>query len=104
MESKKTHNPLLPPKGYKPAVYLRVNHSDKLDDGKQTNKTAIYCRVASTHPNDIGTIDLQLNKLRDFAAQQGFEGCIEYSDNGYRKRPKQTGFFSNGSGYKLGKN
>jgi DNA invertase Pin-like site-specific DNA recombinase len=50
---------------------------------QSNGKTAIYCRVASIHPNDVGTIDLQLNKLRDFAAQQGFEGCVEYLDNGY---------------------
>ena len=48
-------------------------------------KTAIYCRVASTHPNDVGVIDIQLNKLRDFAAQQGFKECAEYLDNGYSR-------------------
>ena len=69
------------------AIYCRVNHSDKLGDGKPTkpqpSKTALYCRVASRHPNDAGAMQNQLEKLRDFAKQQGYNICMEFSDNGY---------------------
>jgi len=46
-------------------------------------KVVLYARTASPHPNDTTFIGLQMDKLRDFAKQQGFEDYVEYSDNGY---------------------
>ena len=82
-----TTNPLLQPQLIEPqnrkvAVYCRVANEHQLVES-QDSKVAIYCRVASTHPSDAGAIDIQLDKLRDFAIQQGFGRCKEYLDNGY---------------------
>ena len=49
----------------------------------RTGKTAIYCRVAGTRLSGFGEIAAQRDKLRSFAAQQGLEVCMEYSDDGY---------------------
>ena len=49
----------------------------------QPSKTALYCRVASQHPNDAGVTILQLEKLRGLAKQQGYDSYTEYLDNGF---------------------
>ena len=49
----------------------------------QERKAAIYCRVASSHPNDAGVIGVQLDRLRSFAKQHGYNVCMEYLDDGY---------------------
>jgi DNA invertase Pin-like site-specific DNA recombinase len=42
-------------------------------------KAAIYCRVASA---DETALEIQRRTMRDFAAQQVYENCAEYLDNG----------------------
>ena len=87
METLTVHNQQAQPRQFKAALYLRVNHPDKLHEGKHTkpqaSKTALYCRVVSRHPNDVGAIQSQLDKLRDFAEQQGHTICKEYLDDGF---------------------
>ena len=46
-------------------------------------KTALYCRVASSHPYGAGAIDIQRDKLLDFAKCNGLTDFEEYLDNGY---------------------
>jgi DNA invertase Pin-like site-specific DNA recombinase len=74
-------------KQLKAAVYYRVNHIDKADGMEyvipQPQKAALYCRVASRHPDDAGAIKIQLEKLRDFAKRQGHNVCMEYFDDGF---------------------
>ena len=48
-----------------------------------TTKAAIYCRVASTNPQDAGVMENQIKNVRTFAEQQGFTDLTEYCDNGY---------------------
>jgi predicted site-specific integrase-resolvase len=75
-----------PQKGQKVARYIRFANtpSDMETSTKpQKVKAAIYCRVASTHSSDAGTINVQRDRLREFAKQQGFGACLEYLDNGY---------------------
>ena len=38
---------------------------------------------APTNPDDARTVNVQLDKLRAFAARQGFGDCTEYLDDGY---------------------
>jgi len=49
----------------------------------QERKAAIYCRVASSQPNDAGAIGIQLDKLRSFAKEHGYNVFMEYLDDGY---------------------
>ena len=49
----------------------------------KASKTVIYCRTATTHPDDSMTIFLQRDRLRNFAIQQGYSICEEYLDGGY---------------------
>lgn len=87
METMTTNNLLTPSRPYKAAVYYRVNHIDKTDGMEyiipQPHKTALYCRVASRHPDDAGAMQIQLERLRDFAKQQGHNVCMEYFDDGF---------------------
>ena len=49
----------------------------------QAYRVAVYCRVASTSPEDSGAIEAQRNLLRKFAAYKGFKEFKQYLDNGY---------------------
>jgi DNA invertase Pin-like site-specific DNA recombinase len=46
-------------------------------------KAALYCRVASAGPADIGAVEIQRDALREFAVRQGYNDFTEYLDNGY---------------------
>ena len=46
-------------------------------------KVAMYMRVASSHQDDTDAINIQRDTLRNFAKQQGYAVCMEYSDNGF---------------------
>ena len=46
-------------------------------------KTAIYCRTASTHPNDFQAISHQRDKVRAFAYEHGHDVFKIYTDDGY---------------------
>ena len=70
-----------PKPGQKVAFYARFANPPV--DVPLIRKTAIYCRTASTHPNDFGAILLQRDKLRTFANQHGYSICEEYMDDGF---------------------
>jgi len=65
-------------KSYKKVAYIRMANEEV-----KTSKTVIYCRTASTHPNDCMEIFSQRDKLRQFAYDQGYGICEEYLDDGY---------------------
>ena len=46
-------------------------------------EVAMYMRVASSHQDDADAINIQRDTLRNFAKQQGYAVCMEYSDNGF---------------------
>ena len=86
MENMNSQAPL-PIPGQQVMVLMRdgnTYHSEiKTIQETKTGKTAIYCRTASTHPNDFGTIWIQRDKVRAFAFEQGYCICEVYSDDGY---------------------
>ena len=49
----------------------------------KAGKTAIYCRTASTHPNDFKAIWHQRDKVRVFAHEHGHDVFKIYTDDGY---------------------
>lgn len=84
---KNTINQAIEPKhGQKVAFYARFANLPpdlEMDTRLKPCRAAIYCRTASTHPNDFLTIGIQRDKVRDFALRQGYEVCAEYRDDGF---------------------
>ena len=86
MENMISQAPLQIP-GQKIMVLMRegnIYHADiKTIQEPKISKTAIYCRTASTHPNDSPAIWHQRDKVRAFANEQGHEIFKVYSDDGF---------------------
>jgi len=76
-----TNLPKMPKPGQKTALYTRFANTPH--DTLEKSKTAIYCRTASTHPNDFMAIWVQRDKLRAFAHEQGLPVIKEYTDDGF---------------------
>jgi len=76
----------MPKPGQKAAIYMRfANQPPAFDDVAvpKSSKAAIYCRTASTHPDDFLAIGLQRDRVRAFAFRVGYSICEEYWDDGY---------------------
>ena len=77
----------MPTPGQKVMVLMREGntyHAElKTIPEPKTGETAIYCRTASTHPNDSQAIWHQRDKVCAFAHEQGHDVFKVYTDDGY---------------------
>jgi len=77
----------LPVPGQQVMVLMRIGNTYHTEirtiQEPKTGKTAIYCRTASTRPNDFQAIWHQRDKVRAFAFEQGHDIFKIYSDDGF---------------------